>query len=432
MSNTITDKNQIKSEEKDVSSLRSLSEGITSDNDNNPKLKRRLNSIDFVKGLAIILIILSHLSDAWLNSEWRFLFGIGTAFLDIFGPSLFILLSALSVVFSIKKKKETIPEKVIRNKILFRGIAIMIIGAFFNLSIPHNPPYDVFPFNIFPLTLWGWNILFFMGFTQIASYFILKLNINVRIVIGVIIILIGPILREIIFYEIDTHPVFLWLNFFITSPVPQLPFLPWISICFISTTFGEYLFKMMNQGTEDALIRLYKVFFISGILFITSGIIIGFRLHTTSTIDINLYETIDWLTIANNQNFLQFQFPGMPEFFIRSTISNIFYLLGWALLIISISIYYIDIKGKKGIFNRMLIFYGKVSLSLFLIMFLTGYLFTEGFPPWFFVITYFGVVGLLGFLMYVWTIYFKGIGTPEWIMGKIGAIAHKKNNVEKN
>ena len=116
----------------------------------------------------------------------------------------------------------------------------------------------------------------------------------------------------------------------------------------------------------------------------------------------------------------------MPEFFVRSTISNMFYLLGWALLIIAISIYYIDIKRKRNKFNNMIIFYGKSSLSLFLFMFLIVYLFKAELPTWFFLIAYFGVLALLGFLMYIWIGYFKGIGTPEWIMGKIGGIANRK------
>ena len=66
---------------------------------------KRIHSIDFVKGLAIIMIIGAHAAGAWMNSEWIFFYGICYTALDIVGPSLFVFLSALSVVFSIKKKK---------------------------------------------------------------------------------------------------------------------------------------------------------------------------------------------------------------------------------------------------------------------------------------------------------------------------------------
>ena len=101
--------------------------------------------------------------------------------------------------------------------------------------------------------------------------------------------------------------------------------------------------------------KLFRVFFIAGLIFIILGIIIGFRLQTTTSINIDLYETIDWLTSANSQHFIEYKIPGMPDFLIRSRISNMFYLLGWALFIIAVSIYYIDIKGKRNNFITMLI-----------------------------------------------------------------------------
>ncbi|MHA1702759.1 MAG: hypothetical protein ACTSWK_10860, partial [Promethearchaeota archaeon] len=64
---------------------------------------KRIHSIDFVKGFAIIMIIIAHTAGAWLNSEWISFYGVAYTILDIVGPSLFVFLSALSVVFSIKK-----------------------------------------------------------------------------------------------------------------------------------------------------------------------------------------------------------------------------------------------------------------------------------------------------------------------------------------
>jgi hypothetical protein len=51
-------------------------------------------------------------------------------------------------------------------------------------------------------------------------------------------------------------------------------------------------------------------------------------------------------------------------------------------------------------------------------MFLPLYL--GQFPITFFFFPVAGYVGFLGFLMYLWIRYFKGVGTPEWIMAKLG------------
>ncbi len=391
----------------------------------NHNIKKRLDSIDFVKGLAIVMIILSHTSQEWLAEEWLFTYGFAMAFLDIFGPSLFVLLSALSVVFSIKKKEQIISKKIIRNKILFRGITMMLIGTFYNIGkISSEVP--------FPLSLWGWNIMFFLGFSQIASYFTLKINKIGRIIIGIFIISISPFVRDGIFAGKDSNIIFTVLNFLITSEVPQLPILPWVAICFISTVFGEYLHEMISKGTKDDLFKLFRLFLTSGIIFIIIGITIGFRLLTEVDVERKLYEPIAWLELANSQKFIEFQWPGIPEFLIRGMASNMFYLLGWALLIISISIYYIDIKGKRNNIHKMFFFYGKVSLSLFLLMFPSIYLFHRSLTVYTFFPPFFGLVGLLGFLLYIWLGYFKGIGTPEWILAKVSGLSQKKELKNKN
>ena len=117
---------------------------------------RRLASIDFVKGLAIVFIILAHTSGGWFTKDWLFIHGIVYMFLDILGPSLFIFLSALSVVFSLKRKKGRLPDKVIRNNIFARGSMLILIGVVINAFL-------ISKYTYFPLTLWGWNIIFFGG-----------------------------------------------------------------------------------------------------------------------------------------------------------------------------------------------------------------------------------------------------------------------------
>ncbi|GAH95378.1 unnamed protein product, partial [marine sediment metagenome] len=116
-------------------------------------------SIDFVKGFAIVFIILAHSAAAWLNSENYFLYGMLFALLDFLGPSLFVFLSALSVIFSIGNKQNILPSKVIRMRIFSRGIIIILIATIYNVTSLSLAPYTV----PFPLNLWGWNILMFIG-----------------------------------------------------------------------------------------------------------------------------------------------------------------------------------------------------------------------------------------------------------------------------
>ena len=127
---------------------------------------KRIHSIDFVKGFAILFIMLAHTSAGWLDSESRYLYGILFTLLDILGPSLFVFLSALSVIFSIKRKEGVLPQKIIRNRIFTRGTVMIVIEMLTNIAVLEGEQVKI--------AIWGWNIITFLGFSQIFSFYILK------------------------------------------------------------------------------------------------------------------------------------------------------------------------------------------------------------------------------------------------------------------
>jgi len=381
----------------------------------------RIASIDFVKGFAIVFIILAHYAAVWLDKDWYFIYGLVFMFLDILGPSLFIFLSALSVVFTVKRKAGKMPEKLIRNRVFSRGLIIMAIGVIINLTVTYYP---------FPLNLWGWNILFFMGFSQIFSYYALKITKMPRAIIGLFIIFLTPTIRAFLYNGKDTNLIVAFFHFIITSANPSVTLLPWLSICFISTIFGEYLYEVMNKKSENTYLGLFRIFFTWGIFLILTGVIMGYTLQTVDTMNISEYGHLHLLGIANNQNF--FYLPGMPDFLIRGTASNMLYGLGASLTIIAVAFYFIDLKGKSNNIIRMFNYYGKISLSLFMLHFIFMPLYVKQLNIFIFPIFYIASVGLLGFLMYIWIEYGNGIGSPEWLMVQIGRIGQKTGeNIKK-
>jgi hypothetical protein len=395
---------------------------------------RRIGSIDFVKGFAIVFIIIAHTGGAWLDSTWIFVYGLGFTFLDILGPSLFVFLSALSVVFSIRRKKGALPEKVIRNRIFSRGIMIIVIAIIFNLvSIEFTiPGYS------FPATLWGWNILMFIGASQIFSYYALKLSKISRAVIGMFIVFTSDTIRLWLFQGKETGNVFISiLHYIIVSPSPMTPLLPWLSICFLSSIFGEYLYEAMIGGTKKDYKKLFRTFFYWGIFLVLTGIFLGSNTYvpggfTTSELPLNEYPHIDLLnTMRTKSIFSIFTYPGMWEFLIRGRAPNMIYNLGAALLLIAISFYFIDIKRKMNVFISMMNYYGKVSLSLFLLHFIFITLFLSSLNLVVFVFVVFAYLGFWGFTMYVWNEFYGGMGSPEWFMAQVGRIGQKTGKTVK-
>lgn len=390
---------------------------------------RRIQSIDFVKGFAIIFIILAHTASGWLDAESRYLYGILFTLLDILGPSLFVFLSALSVIFSIKRKEGILHPKIIRNRIFTRGVVMIVIGMITNIAVIEGGEVKI--------AIWGWNIITFIGFSQIFAFYILKLSKKQRIIIGLFIIIFSPVLRALLYEGLMAGNIFLSiLHYIITSPTPHLTLLPWVSISFISTIFGEYIFEAMNKGTNDAYVGVFRIFFIWGILFIIIGIFFiypvginitdwqpGWALQDESTLNIIEYPHLRLLAVANSQDF--FTIPGVPNFLIRGTSANMFYNQGCALFIISIFFYFIDIKKKSNNITNMLIYYGKVSLSLFLLHFLFIPLFVGLLPIPLFLVVGLSYVGFMGIFMYTWMEYANGVGSPEWLMVQLGRIGQK-------
>ena len=384
---------------------------------------KRIGSIDFVKGFAIVFIILAHSAAIWLNKENRYLYGLLFTVLDFLGPSLFVFLSSLSVVFSIKNKQNILPAKVIRMRIFSRGIMVILIAMIYNVASLAVEGYAI----PFPLNLWGWNILMFIGFSQIFSYYALKLSKLQRGIIGILIVLLSNPIRDFIFVSglEDGNLVVIGLHYIVIGPNPMVPLLPGLAICFISTIFGEYLYEAMNKGTHDAYVGLFRIFMIWSIILISVGIGIGFYLYTPLTIPggvLREYPSIFLLQVINTKLAI----PGIPEFLIRGRGSNMLYNLGAALMVISISFYFIDIKKNYGNFVKMLVYYGKVSLSLFFVHQIFLGLFSWQFDILAFLIMDLTYVGLMGFLMYIWMEYANGVGSPEWLMVAIGRLGKKK------
>ncbi len=377
----------------------------------------KISSIDFLEGVSISIIILISTADAWLNKEWRFAYGFFSVLLDVFGPSLFIFLSALSVVFLLKKRMGISPEKSIRNSIIIRGVVLIGLGSVYNIITLHQIP--------FPLNFWGWNILMFVGFSQIICYYSLKLARGVRNTVGLAIILASNELRNVLFYFKDVN---LWVgiaHFIIVSPVPHFPLIPFLAICFFSTTFGELLFESIILETREADRIAFRTFMRYGSIFALIGVILPFLggrpFDTTKNLNSEEFQFINLLPIMQNQPYINVF--AIPEFLVRGTSSNIFYCIGIALLILGFSFYYIDVKPMRRDISKSIVrtinSYGRASISIYIVHFIGLCLFYGSLDLIFFFVFWFGYIIVIGILMYAWNYYAEGRFSFEWFMAQL-------------
>lgn len=383
-------------------------------NSNKP---RRIESLDVTRGLSMILIILLHYALPWFHENSVFIAGVGQLLLEFFGPSMFIILSTITVVFNIKRKQETSSKNAIKKNTFMRAFMIIVIG---------------FIYSMFSLHIWTWNILIFIGFGQIFTFYALKLEKLPRIIIGILILITSEFIREFFWVTQNDNVLCYIMNLLLSSPSPDITILPWLAVCFIAPVFGEMLYELWKKGTDDSYRELFKKFIMWGTILLFLGILFGLELKTstdsilnTSVLYIEPYPYIELLNIWNMQGVAPV--PAIPKFLITGTSANILFNLGMDLLTIALFFKIVDINKKKNLFLDMLKFYGSVSLTLFLIEYLFIPLYIRMLAVFPFFLLVFQFIGFLGILMFIWSRYYDQVGTPEWLV-RIILKGKKKNN----
>lgn len=213
----------------------------------NNKQSNRFWEIDFLRGIAIIMMIIYHIlfdlnffdiySINLHSFPFRlFLYPIGTTFL---------LLVGISLTLSYARSQQTIPTKQLSIKFLLRGLKIFGFGIVITIItwilIPEN-------FIIF-------GVLHCIGISIILAYPFLQLRIP-NLFIGIVFILSGIALRTTVF-EFNW---LVWLGFIPSgfSTIDYFPLLPWFGVVLIGIFIGKTLYPNYNRKFELSDLSRYK------------------------------------------------------------------------------------------------------------------------------------------------------------------------------
>ena len=374
----------------------------------------RIYSIDFLKGISICIIILINTAKMWIDNDSRYYYALIYLYLDVIGTSLFIFLFSISVIFLWKKKMGVTPSKDIRNDILTRGFILIALGVIYNIISTY-----IMTNMEFPLNLWGWNILIFIGFAQIISYYALKLSRWARWLLGFLTFFASTPIRDLLIVFKYSYPIGTILHFIIISPNPQVTILPYIGLCFFSTIFGERILECLQLEAKECNTDAFRAFIGFGIMFLFIGIYYGSGPVTSNVLDPEDYPMVCLFSLLENNPY--FPFSGIPGFFIRGTAPNLLYGLGVSLILLGIAFYLLDTKHTQNFIVKIFNVYGRGSLSLVFIHCIGLIIFYHQLNIIVFLIMYSCYICLLGLLMFLWYKYAKGIGTVKWFISKIGS-----------
>jgi uncharacterized membrane protein len=197
----------------------------------NEKLQKRFWEIDFLRGIAIIMMVAFHIAFD-LNFFGVYDVSIGSFYWKVIARTsaiLFLLLVGVSLTLSYSRAKKSSAVKPKFKKYLKRGLTVFAYGMLITLStyIFIQSAYVKF------------GILHLIGLSIIMAFPLLKFK-WLNLVLGVLIIAAGIFLNDIMF----NFNWLMWLGFVPDTlyTVDYFPLLPWFGIVLIGVFIGNFLY----------------------------------------------------------------------------------------------------------------------------------------------------------------------------------------------
>ncbi|MEJ2250234.1 MAG: heparan-alpha-glucosaminide N-acetyltransferase domain-containing protein [Candidatus Lokiarchaeota archaeon] len=359
---------------------------------------KRYKSIDTLRGISIVWMIVGHLSEWWITLDNLWFFDVTRAVGDFLGSGAFLFLSGVSAALSYRgkllkaKKREDYSIERLRKEYFLRASLLFIIAILYNIleAIIFQRPTDI----------WIWFILLTISISLFLAWPLFKVSKRTRIIIGFfvwivnqgLINLLSPFQGQFNTYGIIFHILY--------NNLELDPILSFFTFFIVGTVVGETLFEC-NQNSDiisvkqDLKTKLLKPTLFSGIILVLFGI--------------------------------SFMFP---QFTHHRTFPWLIYSLGMELIIISIALNIeeiLEIKLKKRF--RFFYFFSYYSFTVYLGHNILYFLFLHQLYPF---LIWINIVISIIIIYIILRILYKYAGPYVSLKSLIGIISSKlalKNDV---
>ncbi|MEX2718985.1 MAG: hypothetical protein Q6353_022870 [Candidatus Sigynarchaeum springense] len=344
----------------------------------------RFRFLDFMKGLALVLILWAHLALWWKDGSWISLRAFATIFfMRPFGPTNFIFASIFGFLLSAEFRetdagKKTFQIRMVKRSVVFLGIGsilniINLAGDFFNSSVP-------FAASLLRVLL-TCNIFTFLGLAQLVIYVCRKFNPALQMILaaGIFVayfLIVGAFTSECRALGVDYTHGDLYLSqiasyvallyFLLMFENSMAPLVPYMSLVFIVNVVYGKLIKML--AVPAASIPLEKVkaemrrIAIVSVLITCTGIVMGI---TMSPGAINQMEYMD-LVHADAFRIWNPSIGGFPLFLQPANPSYVLYSFGIVSLLDLGGIWIFDLHPRKRDLVDFFATFGSYSLTVFI------------------------------------------------------------------
>lgn len=197
--------------------------------------QQRIESLDFIRGLAILVMGQYHFMRIFINEDSlnEFLFILIKIPGRLAAPCFLLVSGIGAVMFYYTSLKKGQNQKEIRDKTIKRGTFLIIISTILNV-------FSYYSFNIGGI--WEWNVFQLIGFALIITTLLVKLR-----VIGTIFFIILWQLLYVVVKTLRFEPLSI-----LSSGI--FPVLPWLNY-FLLGMFVGYLIQFNLNHSVDNRIR---------------------------------------------------------------------------------------------------------------------------------------------------------------------------------
>src|SRR5271156_3251588 len=226
------------------------------------KADRRLAYIDWMRGLACLLMFQTHCYDSWLRPEAResALFR-WSQLLGTFPAPLFLFLCGVSFALVTERLWEKgRPRDVIARQMIWRGFEIYVAGVLFRLQeyvlgYPHAPWTDLLRVDV--LNILGIAMMLMGAVCWLSTSEKLavsrRVSMTSALVLTTVVAMVTPILYTTHRLQFLPWPIESYIDGVHTFNAPQpwlFPIFPWIAFAFAGLAVGFFLFTQFAQRDE--------------------------------------------------------------------------------------------------------------------------------------------------------------------------------------
>lgn len=392
---------------------------------------RRVHTFDFFKGFAMLLIYWVHAAGFWNDGSWVSVYRVGYIFVDWIGPSLFVSLSVIGTLTSIKQRVAA-GKGGTKALVLdaFKKFSFMFaVGTIMNVSLE----LDKGSTNVAAM-LMGMNMITAIAFVQLFAVVLYKLSRNVRIVVLLVLValyypLLGWCLGGLpvtpggaVIIDASTATTAHGLLYFLLFDFDMMiPTFSWVVVSLMASIafdgFTTFTATSLRGGRwSPEVFRSWQAFharklLVAGAMILLAVFLLGgFVLSPGISFSRGVF-----LGLTNGDAYSFWTLPGIPLFLARHVPHYLAYNFGLFTVVFSLFYTWLDVRGTRGRVVRTIEVFGVYSFSTFVY----GYAFAlipVKFSFGTFWIFFVLVLGGLVVGVWAWNRWAGGILSLEWGM----------------